>query len=75
MNKWLIQSLIVVPAIVGTLCLSVSSNYWEIVGWVLYIISDIFGITFFVKNKMWLMVSQYAIFTMIAINGIFQRLV
>ena len=74
MDNWIFQSLIVVPAIIGSILLSFAFDEWELTGWSLYLFSDILGTIFFVKRKLWLMTIQYIIFTLIALNAVYQRI-
>jgi len=74
MNNWIFQSLIVVPAILGSVLLSFAFDEWELSGWLLYLFSDILGTIFFIKQKLWLMTLQYFIFTLIALNAVYQRI-
>ena len=60
--------------IVGTYLISTASTSSMLVGFIVYLISDIIWIYYWYKTRDWMVIVQYIVFTVLAINGIYNTI-
>jgi len=70
----ILEALIFVFAIGGTFAVTFNEEFYQILGFVSWIIANFIAIYLMSKKKMWFLVAQYVVFQVLNIMGIMNRL-
>ncbi len=74
MKNRIIEILIAIPSILGCFLVASVSESYQLIGWISFLVADVFGIAFTVKNRYWFLFIQFSFFTVGALVALYKRL-